>query len=625
MMERLAAVHEVWEPQRIRFVKCRDLADHTLRLIPQLPPNVAGVAGIPRSGMTSAALLATLLHVPLYHVAQDGLREVTCQTGRSEVVRRLHGPVVVVDDTTWMGSAMSRARAALKRAKVKGIFAAVYASDPRHVDVYAIHHAGFHVLEWNLFNNQPLAGVPNTEFEGGIACDFDGVLCENPPVSDRDDLRTFREWLRSARPLYLPRRFPVPMVVSYRLEDWRADTEAWLRTWGVTVRTLKLHPAATVEERDKTMDVGAYKGMALLESPCGVMIESEPNQCGLIHEVSGKTVICPATGEVWQREATGGSGVPYHASGVRRLAVVTAMFSCEQRNENRKSNVEDFLRWMIKQTGADLWAIEGVYPDQESLRMESEHWQLVPLSDMLWHKERLLNLLVSRLPADYDAVAWVDADVILADGPALQARILKMLAAYPVGQVWDYATNLDANGQPAEWWDGITRMESMARHNADRPVPDVNAARSHAGLAWAMRRDVWNAIGGLYELEISGGADATMARAFYGRHRDGFLAHLNAAMRASMEWWSDRVSAVVKGKVGYVSQEVEHLYHGTMGNRRYLDRLLAVSERGYNPERDIVTEPNCPLRWSGSAPEELVVWLRTYLEAERREDDIVRR
>lgn len=31
---------------------------------------------------------------------------------------------------------------------------------------------------------------------------------------------------------------------------------------------------------------------------------------------------------------------------------------------------------------------------------------------VLWQKERLLNLAIDSLPADVDAVAWLDADLI---------------------------------------------------------------------------------------------------------------------------------------------------------------------------------------------------------------------
>ena len=34
--------------------------------------------------------------------------------------------------------------------------------------------------------------------------------------------------------------------------------------------------------------------------------------------------------------------------------------------------------------------------------------------DVLWQKERLLNVALGRLPADCDQVAWLDCDVIFA-------------------------------------------------------------------------------------------------------------------------------------------------------------------------------------------------------------------
>lgn len=624
---------ERWDPARLRFVRCADLAEHTLRLVPQLPPDAAGIVGVPRSGMLPAGILATATQLPLYYLDRKAGPVPMPGGGRETMLRRNTGPLVVVDDTTWMGQSMRRARKLMGR--IPAIYAAVYPRDPRDVDVYAVHHPGSHILEWNIFNNGPLAGSPSfPEFAGGAACDFDGVLCEEPIVSDHQDLPAFLRWLSAARPLYLPRQVPVPLVISFRLEAWRDATQAWLDRWGVRVREMVLHPAASVQDRDRLYDVARHKGQTFARSRCSVMFESDPKQCQIIHATSGKHVICPRTGQVWQGGQTAavaqsarnvgaaGGPTPHNSVSLSRLAVVTCLFA-RTPSRNRAANFRDFSGAMHR-AGVELWGIEGLFPGQTPLSAAGNHWRHVKLDHTLWHKERMLNLLVEILPIDFDAVAWADADLLFDDPAGLSARVLAGLRKTPVAQIWDVAEQLGPDDRPAVWWNGQQTIQSMAAANIGRPLPDTHAGRSHAGFAWAMRRDTWRACGGLYEREVNGGADATMTAAFWGDQPNGRTDQINIHMQKAVAAWSERAYAAIRGQVGCVPGTIRHLYHGTIPNRRYWERLITVSRLGYDPQNHLLIEPGKPLRWSAAAPQELRDYLGHYLTTVRGEDDHLR-
>lgn len=617
---------ERWNPDQLRFLRVADLAEHTLRLVPRLPADAAGIVGIPRSGMLPAGILATHMHLPLYYLDPQRGPVPLQGAGRSANLHRRSGPLVIVDDTTWQGGAMHRARRLL--GKTPALYTAVYVRDPRHVDLYAIHHAGSHILEWNIFNNSPLSGSGAfPEFAGGAACDFDGILCEEPIVSDQQDLPRFLQWLAAARPLYVPRQVPVPLVITYRIESWRAATQAWLDRWGIRVQQLLMHPAATVQERDQHLDVAGHKGQTLRRSRCSVMFESDPRQCQAIFDAARKHVICPRTAQVWQAAtaavAASARALQVHQSvALSRLAVITCLFAAAP-SRNRAANFRDFAA-QFGPAAIDLWTIEGLYAGQAPLTTQTDRSRHVALTSYLWHKERLLNLLVESLPAHYDAVAWIDADLLFSDPPTLAARILDTLTKYPIAQTWQSAEQLGPDDQPAAWWTGQTTIRSMAAANLGRVLADTHAGRSHAGFAWAMRRDTWRNIGGLYDREISGGADSTMASAFWGDHRNGRLAQLNLPMRAAVTTWSDRAYAAIAGRVGCVPGTIRHLYHGTIPNRRYWERLLTISRLGYDPASHLTIEPQQPLRWSPAAPPPLRDWLHHYLTSLRAEDDQLR-
>lgn len=303
---------KVWQPQstwseEFRFVRNADLTNDTMELIPLLPPEVVGVIGIPISGMMPAAILSRMLCVPLYSLDHkegvvsvgDGQRS---RIDRKAIAGRESGLYVVVDDTVYSGGQMRRARQAMSQMGLRGIYAAVYTKDPKAVDVYSVHAPGSIILEWNVFNSGHMVGKSLfPELRGGVCCDFDGVICEEPPVNDARYPEEFQWWLENARPQYIPRKEPIPLIVSMRLEPWRAATEAWMARWGVKTRRLVLHPAQTIRDRERDRDrVTVHKGRTFRDSPCSIMFESDPKQARVIADVSGKLVVVPTTGEVFK-------------------------------------------------------------------------------------------------------------------------------------------------------------------------------------------------------------------------------------------------------------------------------------------------------------------------------------
>lgn len=289
---------------RIEWIRTSRMVADALRLVPALPPSLAGVAGIPRSGMIPATVLATHLHLPLFELTDRGrlnrLGHGSRGYGFGFPAADEKAPLLVVDDTLYSGRAMRRTRNLLRHRP--SILAVVYARPEavQAVDLYASALPSPHVLEWNWANNGTLAGNATDPIYGrGIACDFDGILCLDPTVPDSDTpegLERYRRWLESARPLYLPRCAPVPLILTARLERFRPETEAWLKRWGFRWKRLVMHPADLPSARG---DVAAWKAREYAASGCGFYAESDPGQAERIWRLSGKPVICPAAGRVW--------------------------------------------------------------------------------------------------------------------------------------------------------------------------------------------------------------------------------------------------------------------------------------------------------------------------------------
>ena len=172
-----------------------------------------------------------------------------------------------------------------------------------------------------------------------------------------------------------------------------------------------------------------------------------------------------------------------HAAGTQRLpgdlAAVTCYFNpCGYRL--RRRHYERF---------ADALAAQDVPPFTAELAFDDQPFALADhprvtrfrSRHVLWHKERLLNLLVPRLPERFDKVAWIDADVLFehADWPAETARRLE---ESPVVQLFEQVVQLDRDDQPGE-----TRASVAYAHAHDR-ARAWQFGRYHPGFAWAARR-----------------------------------------------------------------------------------------------------------------------------------------
>jgi hypothetical protein len=90
-------------------------------------------------------------------------------------------------------------------------------------------------------------------------------------------------------------------------------------------------------------------------------------------------------------------------------------------------------------------------------------------------------------------------------------------------------------------------------------------------------------MGGLYDKCLIGGADHVMAHAIVG-HQQGRLhhcvtkSHVDEADRQDINLWSDKFHELCEGKLGFVSGDVLHLYHGDLKDRNYYHRIKDFSK-----------------------------------------------
>lgn len=244
--------------------------------------------------------------------------------------------------------------------------------------------------------------------------------------------------------------------------------------------------------------------------------------------------------------------------------------------------------WKFREAlGCDLQTIElsfnGLYeiPDALHVRGTSDN--------LMWQKERLLNILIER--SDEDKVAWVDAD-ILWDNPNWYAEAEELLDEFAAVQLFESIDFLGADGKVE-----ITKESAMS-HYAKTGEVSINY---FPGGAWAARRDAIP--GGLMDENVIGGGDVWMALGWLGIWNGWATNKMNEVWRKVFLTRAASYFRAAGRKLSCVSGKGTHLYHGSRKNRQYGERLAYLTDFDFDPMTDIALDTNGLWKWSSDKPE----------------------
>jgi hypothetical protein len=300
------------------------------------------------------------------------------------------------------------------------------------------------------------------------------------------------------------------------------------------------------------------------------------------------------------------------------LTLLTTYFNSHGYRTKRRNY--DRFRERIEASGLRLVTVECAFGTDEFELPPGPGVRRVRGRDLMWQKERLLNLAISELPKSARKVAWLDGDILF-ERPDWAVRAARLLDDVPVVQLFDRAIRLprdhDAYTGAGDLWDSFA---AVYRTRPQILLSGDFAAHGHTGFAWAARRE-WLDAHGLYDACIAGSGDHMIAHAACGdwtspcirriigdnnRHRDYFTA------------WAKRQYRDVRAALGCVPGTLLHLWHGETENRRYVLRNRELAEFGFDPSADVRIGASGCWEWS-SRKAELHRWARDYF-GHRRED-----
>lgn len=289
------------------------------------------------------------------------------------------------------------------------------------------------------------------------------------------------------------------------------------------------------------------------------------------------------------------------------LHVITAI-SNPQRYYSRYRLYQAFEK-MCADAGAVLWTVELALRDRhhEITQPDNPHHIQLRSPSELWHKENLLNIAIQRLPADWEYVAWIDADVTFAR-PDWVVETIHQLQHYKIVQMFSHAQDVGPQhdlgprqvlgkvyqsflyslitGEDISGWSPVNRNGGASGYGGGRKW-----WLWHTGYAWAARRSAISDLGGLGDCAPLGSADHHMAAALIGRVRETIHGGMHRHYKEYWDRWQARALKYINRNVGYVPGLLLHYWHGPKADRRYNDRWKILVDNRFDPLEDMKYDP----------------------------------
>ncbi|MCZ6672131.1 MAG: hypothetical protein O7C75_04250 [Verrucomicrobia bacterium] len=234
--------------------------------------------------------------------------------------------------------------------------------------------------------------------------------------------------------------------------------------------------------------------------------------------------------------------------------------------------------------------------------------------DIMWQKERLLNLLVNSLPEACDYVAWIDCDVIF-DSKNWAMLTMDALDQFKLVQLFEHREDLPRGAISQNMsQENTTSVSELSRTSVGYqlshggPVKNdflrsSGVARATTGLAWACRRELLESHS-LYDACIIGGGDRIILAAAMGWFDLAVGFHkMSGPWKDHYLSWARKFYESTHGRVGCVPGRLFHLWHGDLRDRKYVKRINILKQHYFDPFTDIVLDSHGIWKWASDKPD----------------------
>lgn len=272
------------------------------------------------------------------------------------------------------------------------------------------------------------------------------------------------------------------------------------------------------------------------------------------------------------------------------------IISCFFNPQNSPYRIKAFNIWYDSIKHMNHKIIECVIGDSKPQLKENENIERIYTESLLWHKETLLNKIISELPKKYKYIFWIDADVIFTNKNWLVDSVREFEKGANILQPFDWCVHLDKDQLKPEfdlefakamYDEGILVKKSRRIWRSFMSNCVINKqyacsenydTHGHVGFAWAARREVLDSVP-LYDKALIGGGDHIIAHAAARQIGHKCITKSFTDDIDDVLDWSKKFDVVVKGKVAYAKGDLFHIWHGDIDKRDYFNRIVNFTSK----------------------------------------------
>jgi len=245
------------------------------------------------------------------------------------------------------------------------------------------------------------------------------------------------------------------------------------------------------------------------------------------------------------------------------------------------------FRNYVRSYGINFQTVETIFPGQQFQLTEANNTPHDLQYNAEWifaMRENLVNVGVKHLPDDWEYMSWVDQHIFWED-PYWFEKCIWLFSHHNIVHMLNgnHFYNLrNTTDYSLEGYGKLYSLYGMA-FEARFPI-------RQCGLAWGMRREIFEELGGLLDICIGTKCDLYQNYAYGGvRYTSQTSNHEYASMIGA---WQDHAIKVYNRKMGFLDSKVYHFMHCIEGCKtsEYNLHVAALMQFNYNPKTDMTRD-----------------------------------
>lgn len=270
--------------------------------------------------------------------------------------------------------------------------------------------------------------------------------------------------------------------------------------------------------------------------------------------------------------------------GINNLYLITALFNVNNKRKELYTNFKNY----IDKFGVNLVTIEGVIGEIGEFKVTDKHNNFdiqVRGDHLVWIKENLLNIAVSRLPETWRYFVWIDSDLefLEEDWPYV---ILESFQKHDIIQPFKHIITLGPDNNQIL----SHRFSFLYSYVEKLPVDPKynNIFHSQQGFAFGFSRKAYYSIDKIFDYSIVGDGDTIVAFSLINKVDNILLKGYHPNYLKKIFDYQKKVQNIAKfSLLGYSDLGMKHFFHGYYEDREYITRKSILINHKYDPENDI--------------------------------------